>query len=59
MLNRECMLSLTMKISSLPVPEVDDEPPPFLGRWSRVYGAVLCYLFLLVCGLYCVTRFFG
>lgn len=28
-----------------PVPE-RDEPPPFLGRWSRVYAVVLLVLAL-------------
>ena len=27
---------------------VADEPPPFLGRWSTVYFAVLFYLFGLI-----------
>jgi len=27
---------------------VPDEPPPFLGTWPRVYGAVLCYLVTLI-----------
>jgi hypothetical protein len=26
----------------------DDEPPPFLGAWKRVYAAVLVYLVLLI-----------
>ena len=26
----------------------DDEPPPFLGTWKRVYSAVLLYLFVLI-----------
>lgn len=37
---------------------VADEPPPFLGRWSRVYAAVLCYLALLITALYVFTRIF-
>jgi len=35
-----------------------DEPPPFGGRWSRVYAAVLWYLLLLIAGLYALTRIF-
>lgn len=27
---------------------VPDEPPPFLGTWSRVYAAVLVYLLTLI-----------
>jgi hypothetical protein len=38
--------------------EIQDEPPPFLGKWPRVYKAVLCYLLLLIAGLYALTRFF-
>ena len=26
----------------------DDEPPPFLGTWKRVYSAVLVYLVALI-----------
>lgn len=25
-----------------------DEPPPFLGRWGRVYGAIIIYLVVLI-----------
>jgi len=35
----------------------DDEPPPFLGSWPRVYTAVLGYLAILIVLLYVVTRF--
>ncbi len=44
---------------ALPVKEVYDDPPPFLGRWTRVYTAVLCYLFFLICGLYAITRLYS
>ncbi len=39
--------------------EMPEEPPPFLGRWRRVYAAVLCYLFLLIAALYVLTRIFN
>ncbi len=26
----------------------EDEPPPFLGTWKRVYSAVLVYLVVLI-----------
>ena len=26
----------------------NDEPPPFLGSWERVYAAVVTYLFVLI-----------
>ena len=26
----------------------DEQPPPFLGTWKRVYAFVLCYLVLLI-----------
>jgi hypothetical protein len=26
----------------------DEEPPPFLGTWKRVYAAVLFYLTVLI-----------
>jgi hypothetical protein len=38
---------------------VIDEPPPLLGTWPRLYTAVLCYLVLLIAGLYTLTRFFS
>jgi len=38
--------------------DLSDEPPPFLGRWRRVYVVVLCYLGLLITGLYLLTRHF-
>jgi hypothetical protein len=38
--------------------DVHDEPPPLLRSWKTVYTAVLCYLGLLVAGLYALTRIF-
>jgi hypothetical protein len=29
-------------------PHDDDEPPPILGTWKRLYTAVLVYLFGLI-----------
>jgi len=42
----------------LPVRPVADEPPPLLGRWKRVYAAVLAYLLVLIIGLFAVTEYF-
>jgi len=36
-----------------------DEPPPFLGRWPRVYTAVVVYLALLIALCYAFTRAFS
>jgi hypothetical protein len=36
-----------------------DDPPPFLGRWSNVYRAVLIYLVLVISTLYAITRAFA
>ena len=36
----------------LPEREVRDEPPPFLGRWPRVYAAVVAWLALLIALFY-------
>ncbi len=36
--------------------DVPDEPPPFLGTWSRVYRAVMVYLALLIAGFYLFAR---
>ncbi len=38
------------------VRQVEDEPPPFLGRWPRVYGFVLAWLAALVCIFYAFAR---
>ncbi len=38
--------------------EVRDEPPPFLGSWSRVYAAVVVYLVLIIAACYGFTRAF-
>ena len=36
--------------------DVDDEPPPFLGTWKRVYTAVLIYLVVIISVFYAFTR---
>ena len=33
-----------------------DEPPPFLGKWSRIYGLIAIYLFALIGLFYWFTR---
>lgn len=38
------------------VPEVRDDPPPFLRTWRRVYIAVLVYLVALIAACYVFTR---
>jgi hypothetical protein len=43
-------------LSTIPVP---DDPPPFLGKWSRVYVAVLSYLLLVIAVLYGLTKLFS
>jgi hypothetical protein len=37
----------------------DDEPPPFLESWPRVYAAVLLYILILIVALYGVTKYFS
>ena len=37
----------------------EDEPPPILGTWRRIYILVLCYLAMLVAGFYVFTRVFA
>lgn len=34
----------------------DDEPPPFLGTWPRVYAMVLAYLAALILFFYVFCR---
>jgi hypothetical protein len=40
------------------IPE-QDEPPPFLGSWRRVYTVVLVYLAFLIVAFYAFTRAFA
>jgi hypothetical protein len=37
----------------------DDEPPPILGSWRRIYITVLFYLALLIAVLYAFARVFA
>ncbi|MBS1829936.1 MAG: hypothetical protein JST93_31850 [Acidobacteria bacterium] len=34
----------------------NDEPPPFLGSWPRVYVLVVMYLMALIVGFYVFCR---
>jgi hypothetical protein len=36
----------------------EEEPPPFLAAWSRVYAAVALYLAALIGAFYLFTRTF-
>jgi hypothetical protein len=36
-----------------------DEPPPLLGRWPRLYAAVIGWLALLILAFYCFARYFA
>lgn len=36
--------------------EVPDDPPPFLGTWTRVYFGVLIYLAVIIASCYLFTR---
>jgi hypothetical protein len=36
----------------------DDEPPPILGSWRRIYIVILCYLAFLIVVFYVFTRVF-
>ena len=42
----------------IPVPP-EDEPPPFLGSWRRVYTVVLAYLVCVIVAFYVFTRIFS
>jgi len=35
---------------------IEDEPPPILGSWRRIYIVVLCYLACLIFVLYIFGR---
>lgn len=44
---------------SNPEREVRDDPPPFLGRWPRVYAAVVAYLAAVIALFFLFTRTFN
>ncbi len=52
----ETVMSETSKLKD--VRRVTDEPPPFLGRWPRVYAAVLGILGAVIVALYTFMRSF-
>jgi len=35
---------------------LDEDKPPFLGTWKRLYAAVVGYLFFLILLFYAFTR---
>jgi len=37
----------------------NDEPPPIFTTWSRLYAAIIIYLFLLITLFYLFTITFG
>lgn len=39
--------------------QIKDEPPPFLGRWIRVYALVLCELAIVILAFYLFTVHFA
>ena len=42
-----------------PPRDADDEPPPFLGTWGRVYAFVLCYLGAVIFAFWVFERAFA
>lgn len=38
---------------------LEEEPPPFLGTWRRLYTGVVVYLFTLIALFYLFTITFG
>ena len=40
------------------LPRQEDEPPPLLGSWHRLYVAVLLLLAFFIAALYVFTRIF-
>ncbi len=35
---------------------MEDEPPPILGSWRRIYILVICYLAFLILAMYIFGR---
>lgn len=48
-----------MKTVSSVLRETEEEPPPFLRTWKRIYAAVLGYLAALIALLFSVTWYFA
>jgi hypothetical protein len=44
-----------MKVTRDDLRQVDDEPPPLLGTWSRVYTFVICELACVIALLWRFT----
>ena len=44
---------------NLATKETEEEPPPVLGTWPRLYAAVLLGLFVEIVLFYVVTRLFS
>ena len=42
-----------------PRPEMPDEPPPFLGNWTRVYAVVACYVAIVIFAFWLFTQAFA
>jgi hypothetical protein len=42
----------------LPAEAYDNEPPPILGTWSRIYTVVLLWLVFVIGVCYAFTRYF-
>ena len=40
-------------------PQIQDEPPPILGTWLRVYVFVILYLAALIVLFYAFTVYFA
>jgi hypothetical protein len=32
-----------------------DEPPPFMGTWNKIYAAIVIYTCVLILALYLIT----
>jgi hypothetical protein len=46
---------VTEREPARPAP-TDDEPPPILGSWQRLYALVLAWLLVVIIALWIVTR---
>lgn len=40
-------------------PPIQDEPPPILGTWKKVYIFILVYLALVILAFYGFTLYFA
>ena len=50
---------MTDRRYTVPPEDTDEDAPPFLQSWKRIYLVVLSYLFTLIIVLWLITKHFA